>query len=558
MAVSLKHTTQATGTDAGNGEIRKAQWNEEHTLTLATARLLGRTTAGTGAAEEISVGSGLSLAAGSLSVNLLASNISGFDSAASKYSVKADVVAATTANITLSGTQTIDGVSVVANDRVLVKNQTVASDNGIYAAATGAWTRVSDANDWQENQNALVIVSGAGTVNGGTTWLSSASPQGALGTNGIFWNRFVPTDNVNNKVSVAAATTANITLSGTQTVDGVALVANNSVLVKNQTTSSQNGIYIVQSGSWTRFSGMNAWSDVANKVVRVSSGTVNANTEWVSSGPTNGTLDTSAITWTSLLDCFYATGSGQTVRVFTVGGVYRPSPGTRWITVYLTGGGGGGGYGGISGTTLSYCFAASGGGGATTIFSMPMSSAQTAQISIGAAGTAGTSSTVLSGNGGTTTFTIGGQAFSAFGGVAGNNNTATGYVTSGTPTSPIRGTGGAAASAPSGAQLYYVTANEIQRIAGRDAGIGWPGTTGPFGISAPSGGSFWAPGLNSMGRGANATTATTFTALNAGTSDFGVGGAGMAFYKNTTTNVLYSGAGGTGGPGICVIIEYRS
>lgn len=66
MTVSLKHTTQAVGTDAGNGEIRKDQWNEEHALTQATNRLLGRTTAGDGATEEISVGAGLTLASGSL------------------------------------------------------------------------------------------------------------------------------------------------------------------------------------------------------------------------------------------------------------------------------------------------------------------------------------------------------------------------------------------------------------------------------------------------------------------------------------------------------------
>ena len=69
MVVSLKHTTEAVGTDAGNGEIRKAEWNEEHTLTLATARLLGRTTAGTGVAEEISAGTGLALAGGTLSTS---------------------------------------------------------------------------------------------------------------------------------------------------------------------------------------------------------------------------------------------------------------------------------------------------------------------------------------------------------------------------------------------------------------------------------------------------------------------------------------------------------
>lgn len=46
MAVSLKHTTQAVGTDAGNGEIRKAQWNEEHTLTAAANTMLGAVSAG--------------------------------------------------------------------------------------------------------------------------------------------------------------------------------------------------------------------------------------------------------------------------------------------------------------------------------------------------------------------------------------------------------------------------------------------------------------------------------------------------------------------------------
>ena len=69
MTVSLKHTTQAAGTDAGNGEIRKAQWNEEHTLSLATGKLLGRSTAGTGTVEEITPGTGLTISAGNLDVS---------------------------------------------------------------------------------------------------------------------------------------------------------------------------------------------------------------------------------------------------------------------------------------------------------------------------------------------------------------------------------------------------------------------------------------------------------------------------------------------------------
>jgi len=71
MAVSLTHTTVAVGTNANNGEIHKAEWNANHTLTLATERLLGRTTGGSGAVEEISAGTGLSLSSGSLSVNAI-------------------------------------------------------------------------------------------------------------------------------------------------------------------------------------------------------------------------------------------------------------------------------------------------------------------------------------------------------------------------------------------------------------------------------------------------------------------------------------------------------
>lgn len=57
---------------------------------------------------------------------------------------KAPVVAATLADITLSGTQTIDGIAVTAGQRVLVKNQTAAEDNGIYVVAAGAWSRSVD------------------------------------------------------------------------------------------------------------------------------------------------------------------------------------------------------------------------------------------------------------------------------------------------------------------------------------------------------------------------------------------------------------------------------
>jgi hypothetical protein len=61
-------------------------------------------------------------------------------------SAKDSVKVATTANITLSGTQTIDDIAVIAGDRVLVKSQTTSSQNGVYVVAAGAWSRTLDCN----------------------------------------------------------------------------------------------------------------------------------------------------------------------------------------------------------------------------------------------------------------------------------------------------------------------------------------------------------------------------------------------------------------------------
>jgi hypothetical protein len=77
---------------------------------------------------------------------------------------KDKVVAATTGNITLSGTQTIDGVAVVAGNRVLVRAQTAGAENGIYVVAAGAWARAWDADSAAELRSATVLVE-QGTVN---------------------------------------------------------------------------------------------------------------------------------------------------------------------------------------------------------------------------------------------------------------------------------------------------------------------------------------------------------------------------------------------------------
>jgi phage-related tail fiber protein len=99
------------------------------------------------------------------------------------------------------------------------------------------------------------------------------------------------------KQTVRVATTTNITLSGTQTIDGVAVVANDRVLVKDQTTTSQNGIYIVAAGSWSRATDMNSWIEVPGAFVFVEEGATQADFGYVCTSNQGGTLDTTAITW---------------------------------------------------------------------------------------------------------------------------------------------------------------------------------------------------------------------------------------------------------------------
>lgn len=99
------------------------------------------------------------------------------------------------------------------------------------------------------------------------------------------------------KNAVRAATTANITLSGAQTVDGVALVAGNRVLVKDQTTASANGIYVVASGAWARAADMDAAAEFKNAVVTVAEGTSNADSMWQVTTDGTITVGSTAISW---------------------------------------------------------------------------------------------------------------------------------------------------------------------------------------------------------------------------------------------------------------------
>lgn len=104
--------------------------------------------------------------------------------------VKQSVRAATTANITLSAPQTIDGVSVIAGDRVLVKNQSTAADNGIYVVAAGAWSRSADADSSAEVTGGMFTFVTEGTVNADSGWTLTTNDPITLGSTSLTFAQF--------------------------------------------------------------------------------------------------------------------------------------------------------------------------------------------------------------------------------------------------------------------------------------------------------------------------------------------------------------------------------
>lgn len=96
--------------------------------------------------------------------------------------------------------------------------------------------------------------------------------------------------------SCGNATTANITRSGEQTIDGI-LTATSRILVKDQTAPAENGIYVTSAGAWARATDMDAWTEVPGRYTFVTAGTTQANTGWSCNSLVGGTLDTTAITW---------------------------------------------------------------------------------------------------------------------------------------------------------------------------------------------------------------------------------------------------------------------
>lgn len=105
--------------------------------------------------------------------------------AAGVKAVKDPVRALAIANITLTGLQTIDGISLAANDRVALTGQTTASQNGLYTAQSGAWVRVTDMDANTELMGGTEFLVNEGTTYAGSVWRITNTGTITLGTTNL-------------------------------------------------------------------------------------------------------------------------------------------------------------------------------------------------------------------------------------------------------------------------------------------------------------------------------------------------------------------------------------
>lgn len=233
-----------------------------------------------------------------------------------------------TANAILS----IDGVTVMLGTRVLIKDEVTSANNGIYtvtAVGSGAaayiLTRVVDFDSAAEVFTGVYVLVGSGTVNANTTWQLTTSNPITVDTTGLTFTQMTSTAGTLRRAPCRVATAASLPAytvigsgvgkmltgnsAGVLTIDGVATVLGNRVVVNHHTTD--NGVYTVTTEGTggvpyvltrsTDFDQVAAGKIMPSAYVYVSEGTSNGNQFWELT--TNGqiTLESTSLTFTSRL-----------------------------------------------------------------------------------------------------------------------------------------------------------------------------------------------------------------------------------------------------------------
>lgn len=360
-------------------------------------------------------------------------------------------------------------------------------------------------------------------------------------------------DNLRRRSRVRAATTGNVTIATAlnpgDTIDGVVLASGDWVLVRAQTTGSQNGIYMVDVTP-ARVPEYMTWSDHVAAQIIVSEGTINAGSLWQCLAVSGGTLGTTAMVWSApaaaspsktnpvSADRFWIWDSvsglmkglplgnlgrvaNVKVTVFGTSGTWTPDPKMIFADLETQGGGGAGG--GAQGGSTSYWCGGGGGGGAYSRRTVTK-----AQVGASHAVTIGPGGSSSSGNGGSGSQTSIGALCASNGGSGGTvGNSAN---------APNGGFGGTRSGAVADLSV------EGNPGSGGIYGGAWPVAVGEGGTSV----------LGRAGRN-SISTASAGSAVNGTAGDLGGGGSGGSAWN--TTGVA---GGGNGGNGYAVITEYLS
>ncbi|NBS75197.1 MAG: hypothetical protein EBT78_11420 [Betaproteobacteria bacterium] len=198
---------------------------------------------------------------------------------------------------TLTGTQTLTNKTISGASNTLTNIANASLTNSSVTVGT----------------TAIALGASSLTLGGLTTVTVTQDPVSALQ---LATKQYVDalSQGLDPKASCIAATTVNITLSGAQTIDGVALIAGDRCLVKNQTATADNGIYVVSASAWTRSTDMDIWAEVPGAYTFIEQGTTWADTGWVCTSNAGGTLGTTPITWVQFAGAgTYSAGTGLTL-----------------------------------------------------------------------------------------------------------------------------------------------------------------------------------------------------------------------------------------------------
>jgi hypothetical protein len=262
---------------------------------------IGATTPSTGVFTNVATTTGTIATAPSANTDIV--NKQYVDAVAQGLNPKQAVKCATTADISLSGLQTIDTYTTLAGDRVLVKNQSTQSQNGIYIAGSSAWTRATDMDVWTEVPGAYTVILNGGQAQ--TAWVSTSAETGTINVTPITFVQFAGNSTYYAGTGLSlAANTFSITNTGVTaaTKGSASKTVTAAVNAQGQLTSLTDQDIAISN---TQVSGLGTMSTQNAGSVAITGGTIDGTTI---GGTTAGAVTGTTVTATT----FNGAGTGLT------------------------------------------------------------------------------------------------------------------------------------------------------------------------------------------------------------------------------------------------------